>query len=146
MPSIKKAEYENLKAAAKHYHEMARQSDQRYYEIVSLKGEIRLLQSKLKHAEQLRDQASSNHVAQLGLYEISLRHEKIYLEQVQKSLRDQQWETERWKRYYEAAIKTFKIQEYVEMPGCFNPMESIEYIAKQQEQHEKDEIPNRQGC
>lgn len=53
-----------------------------------------------------------------------------------------------WERYFKAASRVFKIDEYVEMPGCFNPMESIEYIAKRQaEQQEetKDEV-NRHGC
>ena len=83
-------------------------------------------------------------VKKVRLLEANIEIEKLNYEFVFKALGNQVWETERWKRYYQAAIKTFKINEYVEMPGCFNPMESIEYIAKRQEET-KDEV-NRHGC
>lgn len=81
------------------------------------------------------------HTVEIACLKEKMNRDRLYFVM---TLRDVQWSEARWKRYYQAAIKTFKIQEYVEMPGCFNPMESIEYIAKQQEE-QKDEI-NRHGC
>jgi hypothetical protein len=144
MPSIKKAEYETLKAAARHYKSLAKQCDEYYKEIVSLQSELNLFQSRLKTSEQCRNNLVEAQVKQLKLHEADIQIEKFNYKFVFKALCDQTWETERWKRYYQAAIKTFKVQEYVEMPGCFNPMESIEYVVKQQE--EDKDVVNRSGC
>lgn len=116
---------------------------------------------KKEEYEKLKAKAIES--GQLGRENITLRMKNELLQQTIESYKsnkeilykmceDMEWEIERWERYYQAAIKTFKITEYVEMPGCFNPMESIEYIAKRQsgqqaEQQEetKDEV-NRHGC
>lgn len=74
-------------------------------------------------------------------------HKINYLHAVM-SLRDAQWSEKRWKRYYDAAMKVFNIKEYIPMPGCFNPMESIEYVVKQQKQQEQEDKNglNRHAC
>jgi hypothetical protein len=51
-----------------------------------------------------------------------------------KVWKDEIVEAEKWKRYYDAVRETFKAEEVVEIPGCFSPMESIEYIVKKQEE------------
>jgi hypothetical protein len=44
----------------------------------------------------------------------------------------QKQKADTWKRYYDAFIEVFKVEETVDIPGCFNPMDAIEYIVKMQ--------------
>jgi len=121
MPYVKKSEYESLKSANRNYSAMAAERDRLGGENVVFRGEIEALRRKVNRLSESD----------------ALRKEAYNLLQKACGLLD--WEAKRWKRYYEAAIKTFKITEYVEMPGCFNPMESIEYVVKLQESgQEKD--------
>lgn len=108
MPNIKKNEYEKLKMRAAYYENNLRVFEEMIQENTSLRNEVK----RMKQASSLRKEAHN------------------LLERACESL---DWEMKHWKRYYQAAVKTFKIEEYVEMPGCFNPMESIEYVLKQQE-------------
>ena len=58
--------------------------------------------------------------------------EHVIAEYLLKSLNEQREETAKWKRYYDAVRETFKAEETVEIPGCFNPADTIEYIVKKQ--------------
>ena len=126
MPYVKKAEYDKLKAVEvwKQFNDI--ECDRLGAENLVFRGEIAALRRKV-------DRLSESD---------ALRKEAYNLLQKACGLLD--WEAKRWKRYYNAAIKVFKVDEYVELPGCFNPMGSIEYVVKQQEET-KDEV-NRHGC
>jgi hypothetical protein len=144
MPYVKKSGYENLMMQAGCYRANLHECDKLTSAYDSLAAEVELFKARLKTSEECRDGLVAMHEIQRRGYEIEIRIEKMNNEQVYRALRDSQWETAKWKRYFDAAMRVFGVKEYVEMPGCFNPMESIEYIAKQQE--EQKDVVNRHGC
>jgi hypothetical protein len=70
----------------------------------------------------------------IRLLELKVEHEAGLNKMLSKVWKDEIVEAEKWKRYYDAVRETFKAEEVVEIPGCFSPMESIEYIVKKQEE------------
>jgi hypothetical protein len=70
----------------------------------------------------------------IRLLELKLSSEKLFNEDLIRALRDQQHETEKWKRYYDAVRETFRVEEDIQIPGCFSPMDTVKYIVKKQEE------------
>jgi hypothetical protein len=70
----------------------------------------------------------------IRLLELKVEHEAGLNKMLSKVWKDEIVEAEKWKRYYDAVREIFKVEEAVEIPGCFNPTESIEYIVKKQEE------------
>ena len=42
--------------------------------------------------------------------------------------------TEKWKRYYLAVREALKVEEEIEIPGCFSLMDTVQYIVERQEE------------
>lgn len=51
-----------------------------------------------------------------------------------EALEAQTSEAKKWKRYYEAVRETLQVEAFLEIPGCFNPMDAVEYLVKKQEE------------
>lgn len=109
MPNIKKSEYDDLKSKA-------------------------LLYDRLYQQHLLDIQAATNQTAMISLLNMRLDIEKLNNEQLMKAFRNQMEEAEKWKRHYDAACETFKIEEEIQIPGCFSPMDTIKYIVKKQKE------------
>jgi|ERR1700733_449004 len=71
---------------------------------------------------------------QIYLLELRLKSEKYYSEILLKAYKEEIAESAKWKRYYDAVRETFKVEEHLEIPGCFSPMDTIEYIVKKQKE------------
>ena len=70
----------------------------------------------------------------IRLLELKIEYEREIGKSLLCMLHEQRDESDKWKRYYDAVREIFKVEEAVEIPGCFNPTESIEYIVKKQEE------------
>ena len=112
MPSITKAEHNRLKIMEEKYSQLCRDVEVLHTNNRRLTHELDLFQARLKSSEGYRDNIFT-------------------------SLQDQMREAEKWKRYYDAVRETFKVEEEVEIPGCFSTTDSVQYIVERQRQIEE---------
>lgn len=69
----------------------------------------------------------------IKMLELLLLDAKNTIDGLQRDFITVQHAAEKWKRYYDAVRETFKVDEEVQIPGCFSPMDTVKFIVEQQE-------------
>jgi transposase len=132
MPSITKAEYERLKKAEEGYLHFCRDNRTLFINNQRLMKELELFQNRLKTSEECRNNIHQSRQDETRFLELKLSNEKLINESLLKAIRNQQHEVEKWKRFYDAVRETFKVDEIVEIPGCFSLTDSVKFILLKQ--------------